>query len=41
VEVDEEVCEKCGTPASPGAEYCVACGEAFKRKKEATERHEK
>jgi uncharacterized RDD family membrane protein YckC len=25
--VDEEKCGLCGTPASPGAEYCVACGE--------------
>jgi len=32
VEVDEEKCGLCGTPASPGAEYCVACGEALKRK---------
>jgi uncharacterized RDD family membrane protein YckC len=30
--VDEEKCELCGTPASPGAEYCVACGEKLKRK---------
>jgi uncharacterized RDD family membrane protein YckC len=32
VDVDEEKCGLCGTPASPGAEYCVACGEALKRK---------
>jgi predicted CopG family antitoxin len=32
VDVDEEKCDLCGTPASPGAEYCVACGEALKRK---------
>jgi uncharacterized RDD family membrane protein YckC len=32
VDVYEEKCALCGTPASPGAEYCVACGEKFKHK---------
>ena len=32
MDVDEEKCGLCGTPASPGAEYCAACGEALKRK---------
>lgn len=32
MDVDEQKCGLCGTPASPGAEYCVACGEALKRK---------
>ncbi len=32
VDVDEEKCGLCGTPASSGAVYCVACGEALKRK---------
>jgi hypothetical protein len=32
VDVDEEKCDLCGTPTSPGVEYCVACGEALKRK---------
>jgi uncharacterized RDD family membrane protein YckC len=32
VDVDEGKCSLCGTQASPGAEYCVACGEALKRK---------
>ena len=32
MDVDEEKCGLCGTLASPGAEYCVACGEALKRK---------
>jgi predicted amidophosphoribosyltransferase len=31
VDVNEEKCGLCGTPASPGAAYCVACGEALKR----------
>ncbi|MGA7076980.1 MAG: RDD family protein [Halobacteriota archaeon] len=34
--MDEDKCALCGTPASPGAEYCVACGEAFTRKKSPT-----
>ncbi len=24
--MDEEKCQKCGTPASPGAKYCESCG---------------
>ncbi len=32
VDVDEEKCALCGTPASPGAEFCIACGETLKRK---------
>ena len=32
MDVDEEKCGLCGTPASPSAEYCVACGAALKRK---------
>jgi uncharacterized RDD family membrane protein YckC len=32
VDVDEEKCGLCGTLASPGAEYCVTCGESLKRK---------
>ncbi len=24
--VDEDKCQKCGTPASPGAKYCESCG---------------
>jgi uncharacterized RDD family membrane protein YckC len=38
VDVDEEKCDLCGTPASPGAEYCVACGEALKRKSSPIEK---
>lgn len=30
--VDEAKCDLCGTTASPGAAYCVACGEILKRK---------
>jgi predicted amidophosphoribosyltransferase len=37
VDVEEEKCELCGTPASPGAAYCVACGEALKRKTASVE----
>jgi hypothetical protein len=32
MDVEQEKCDLCGTPASPGAEYCVTCGEALKRK---------
>jgi len=32
VDVDEVKCAKCGTPASPGAQFCIACGETFTRK---------
>jgi predicted amidophosphoribosyltransferase len=38
VDVDEEKCGLCGTAASPGAAYCVACGEALKRKTSPIER---
>jgi uncharacterized RDD family membrane protein YckC len=24
--IDEDKCQKCGTPASPGAKYCESCG---------------
>jgi len=34
--VDEDKCALCGTPASPGAQYCVACGEAITREKQST-----
>jgi uncharacterized RDD family membrane protein YckC len=27
--VSEDKCAQCGTPASPGAQYCVACGAVF------------
>jgi uncharacterized RDD family membrane protein YckC len=27
--VSAEKCAQCGTPASPGAQYCVACGAVF------------
>lgn len=27
--MDEDKCGQCGTPASPGAQYCVACGALF------------
>ena len=27
--MDEDKCAQCGTPASPGAHYCVACGAVF------------
>jgi uncharacterized RDD family membrane protein YckC len=39
VDVDEERCSLCGTPASPGAQYCVACGEKFKREISHSEHH--
>ncbi len=32
MDVDEEKCALCGTPASLGAEFCVACGESLKSK---------
>ena len=38
VDAYEEKCALCGTPASPGAEFCVACGETFKRKTPPVER---
>jgi uncharacterized RDD family membrane protein YckC len=34
--VDEEKCALRGTPASPGAQYCAACGEAFIRQRQST-----
>lgn len=34
--MDEDKCALCGTPASPGAQYCVACGEAITRQKQST-----
>jgi uncharacterized RDD family membrane protein YckC len=34
--VDEDKCALCGTPASPGAQYCVACGDSFTRQKQST-----
>jgi len=34
--VDEDKCALCGTPASHGAQYCVACGQTLTRQKEAT-----
>ena len=34
--MDENQCAQCGTPASPGAKYCGACGEAFTRKTSLT-----
>jgi len=33
--VDEDKCALCGTRASPGAQYCMACGEAIIRQKQA------
>ncbi|MGZ4908024.1 MAG: RDD family protein [Halobacteriota archaeon] len=27
--MDEEKCQQCGTPASPGAKYCESCGAAL------------
>ncbi|MGZ4847157.1 MAG: RDD family protein [Halobacteriota archaeon] len=27
--MSEDKCAQCGTPASPGAQYCVACGAVF------------
>ena len=31
MDVNQEKCGLCGTSASPGAEYCVACGDSLKR----------
>jgi uncharacterized RDD family membrane protein YckC len=33
--VDEDKCALCGTPSSPGAQYCMACGEAIISQKQA------
>ncbi|HYA33047.1 MAG TPA: RDD family protein [Candidatus Bathyarchaeia archaeon] len=34
--MDEGKCALCGTPSSPGAQYCAACGEALRHQKQAT-----
>lgn len=31
--MDEDTCQKCGTPASPGAKYCEQCGALLKGEK--------